>query len=69
MDSNNATEMVFKMIGPALLKNQFLVLSTTKNWPWFLDKFSIKRFKNLLNIDKFGQNLIFSGSGLPKLTI
>ena len=69
MDSNYAIEMIFKMIGPALLKNPFLVLSSSKNWPWFLHKVSITRLENLLNIDKFRGNLIISGSGLPKSMI
>ena len=69
MDSNDATEMILKMIGPALLKKPFLVLSSSKNWPWFLCKLFIKSLGQSVNIDIFWENLIFSGSGLPKLTI
>ena len=57
------------MIGPALSKNPFLVLSSTKNLPQFLNKLLIQNLGKLVNIDILGENLTFSGSALPKLNV
>ena len=57
------------MIGPALLKNPFLVLLSTKNWPQYLNKLLMQNLGKLDNIDILRGNLTFSGSGLPKLNV
>ena len=69
LDSKDAMDMVFKIISPALLKTQFLLLSCTKNWHRnphdFLEIFFLVFF--FINI--FDLNIVILGSGLPKLSI
>ena len=61
--------MVFKIISPALLKTQFLVLSCTKNWHH--NPHNILQIFLLiwLSINNFDKNIVFLGSGLPKISI